>query len=74
MVFFYIKELNNIHTCKGVLCQQKSQLLGSHVVKSVISDELKSNPGVKPKEINSRFKNSFGLDVLQNCLVWKGIC
>lgn len=69
--FFYIKELNNIHTCKGVLRQQKSQLLGSHIVKSVISDELKSNPGVKPKEIISRFKNSFGLDVSYK-IAWYG--
>ncbi|XP_062021203.1 uncharacterized protein LOC133737714 [Rosa rugosa] len=61
--FFYIKKLNNVHTCKGVLRQQKSKLLGSHVVKSEIANELKSNPQLKPKEIVSRFKHSFGLDV-----------
>ncbi|XP_040372885.1 uncharacterized protein LOC112195144 [Rosa chinensis] len=61
--FFYIKKLDNVHTCKGVLRQQKSKLLGSHVVKSEIANELKSNPQLKPKEIVSRFKHSFGLDV-----------
>ncbi|XP_062009771.1 uncharacterized protein LOC133726269 [Rosa rugosa] len=61
--FFYIKKLNNVHTCKGVLRQQKSKLLGSHVVKSEIANELKSNPQLKPKEIVSRFKHSFGLEV-----------
>ncbi|XP_024171516.1 uncharacterized protein LOC112177459 [Rosa chinensis] len=61
--FFYIKKLNNVHTCKGVLRQQKSKLLGSHVVKSEIANELKSNPQLKPKGIVSRLKHSFGLDV-----------
>ncbi|XP_024200636.2 uncharacterized protein LOC112203979 [Rosa chinensis] len=61
--FFYIKKLNNVHTCKGILRQQKSKLLGSNVVKSEIANELKSNPQLKPKEIVSRFKHSFGLDV-----------
>ncbi|XP_040364500.1 uncharacterized protein LOC112171413 [Rosa chinensis] len=48
---------------QGVLRQQKSKLLGSHFVKSEIANDLKSNPQLKPKEIVSRFKHSFGLDV-----------
>ncbi|XP_004292417.1 PREDICTED: uncharacterized protein LOC101299742 [Fragaria vesca subsp. vesca] len=61
--FFYIKELDNNHTCKGVLREQTSSHLGSHVVKSEISNELKANPTLKPRQIMDRFKHSFGLDI-----------
>ena len=39
--FFYISELNNVHSCNGLLRLQSSKLLGSHVVKSVIDRLLR---------------------------------
>ncbi|KAL6179128.1 hypothetical protein ACLB2K_050644 [Fragaria x ananassa] len=61
---FIKNELDNNHTCKGVLREKTSSHLGSHVVKSEISNELKANPTLKPRQITDRFKHSFGLDIL----------
>ncbi|XP_024164490.2 uncharacterized protein LOC112171561 [Rosa chinensis] len=59
----YITELNNIHTCKGVVRTQKPKLLGSKVVKSCIAADVSYNLSLKPREIMSKFKSTYGFDI-----------
>ncbi|XP_024172056.1 uncharacterized protein LOC112178077 [Rosa chinensis] len=58
----YITELNNTHTCKGVVRTQKHKLLGSKVVKTCIAAEVSFNLSLKPREIMSKFKSTYGFD------------
>ncbi|XP_024157783.1 uncharacterized protein LOC112165488 [Rosa chinensis] len=51
----YITELNNIHTCKGVVRTQKHKLLGSRVVKTCIVADVSYNLSLKPREIMNSF-------------------
>ncbi|XP_024199864.1 uncharacterized protein LOC112203075 [Rosa chinensis] len=59
----YIIELNNIHTCKGVVRTQKHKLLGSKVVKTCIAADVSYNLSLKPREIMSKFKSTYGFDI-----------
>ncbi|KAM5554249.1 hypothetical protein ABKV19_022565 [Rosa sericea] len=59
----YITELNNIHTCKGVVRTQKHKLLGSRVVKTCIAADVTYNLSLKPREIMSKFKSTYGFDI-----------
>ncbi|KAM5587616.1 hypothetical protein ABKV19_006184 [Rosa sericea] len=59
----YITELNNIHTCKGVVRTQKHKLLGSKVVKTCIAADVSYNLTLKPREIMSKFKSTYGFDI-----------
>jgi hypothetical protein len=61
--FFFIKELDNVHTCKGVLRTQKSSLLGSQVVTSCIENDVRLNPSITAKEIMRKFKDNYGFDI-----------
>ncbi|XP_062012498.1 uncharacterized protein LOC133729036 [Rosa rugosa] len=59
----YITELNNIHTCKGVVRTQKHKLLGSKVVKTCIAADVSYNLSLKPMEIMSKFKSTYEFDI-----------
>ncbi|XP_062014113.1 uncharacterized protein LOC133730564 [Rosa rugosa] len=59
----YITELNYIHTCKGVVRTQKHKLLGSKVVKTCIAADVSYNLSLKPREIMSKFKSTYGFDI-----------
>ncbi|XP_024178054.1 uncharacterized protein LOC112183970 [Rosa chinensis] len=59
----YITELNNIHTCKGVVKTQKHKLLGSKVVKTCIAADVSYSLSLKPREIMSKFKSTYGFDI-----------
>ncbi|XP_062020948.1 uncharacterized protein LOC133737407 [Rosa rugosa] len=59
----YITELNNIHACKGVVRTQKHKLLGSKVVKTCIAADVSYNLSLKPREIMSKFKSTYGFDI-----------
>jgi hypothetical protein len=61
--FFYIRELHNVHICKGVLRTQTSSLLGSSVVKTCIENDVRLNPSIIPKEIIRNFKDNYGFDI-----------
>ncbi|XP_024163788.1 uncharacterized protein LOC112170696 [Rosa chinensis] len=61
--YLYITELNNIHTCKGVVRTQKHKLLGSKVVKTCIAADVSYNLSLKPREIMSKFKSTYGFDI-----------
>ncbi|XP_024163994.1 uncharacterized protein LOC112170964 [Rosa chinensis] len=59
----HITELNNIHTYKGVVRTQKHKLLGSKVVKTCIAGNVSYNLSLKPREIMSKFKSTYGFDI-----------
>ncbi|CAN6551942.1 unnamed protein product [Malus baccata var. baccata] len=41
---FYIKSMNNVHTCKARFRDKKSIKMGSKIVASVLVDEIRTNP------------------------------
>ncbi|XP_024178563.1 uncharacterized protein LOC112184530 [Rosa chinensis] len=59
----YITELNNIHTIKGIVRTQNHRLLGSKVVKTRIAADVSYNLSLKPREIMSKFKSTYGFDI-----------
>ncbi|KAL6196415.1 hypothetical protein ACLB2K_032030 [Fragaria x ananassa] len=60
---FYIKEFNNIHTCKGVLRNQTHRQLGSKIVRTCIESNVFLNLGLKPADIMSNFKSTYGFEI-----------
>lgn len=60
---FYINDMHNMHTCSGVLRQQKHRLLDSDVVMSCIESDVVYNMSMRPKEIMSKFKSAYGFDI-----------
>ncbi|XP_062020777.1 uncharacterized protein LOC133737185 [Rosa rugosa] len=69
--FFMIKRLVNVHTCHGVIRLQKSKMMGSKVVKSIVLDKIRANPNKKPIDIADEIKSDYGLDVAYRT-VWYG--
>ncbi|KAM7509581.1 hypothetical protein LguiA_020034 [Lonicera macranthoides] len=60
---FYIQKLNNIHTCSGRYRTRKNKKLNSSLVASLVMDKIRDNPRLRPKDIVSDFKGSYGLDI-----------
>ncbi|XP_062014176.1 uncharacterized protein LOC133730640 [Rosa rugosa] len=60
---FIIGELDNVHSCKGVLQKQKHELLGSKIVKTCIEEDISYNLSLKLREIISKFKSAYGFDI-----------
>lgn len=69
--FFYITSLLNVHTCCGMIRLQKTKVMGSQIVKSIVIDQLRSNPNKRAIEIVKEIKASYGLDVPYRT-VWYG--
>ncbi|KAM5572986.1 hypothetical protein ABKV19_012833 [Rosa sericea] len=69
--FFMIKMLVNVHTCHGVIRLQKSKMMGSKVVKSIVLDKIRANPNKKAIDIADEIKSDYGLDVAYRT-VWYG--
>ncbi|XP_061993537.1 uncharacterized protein LOC133711424 [Rosa rugosa] len=67
---FIIGELDNVHSCKGVLRKQKHELLGSKIVKTCIEEDISYNLSLKPREIISKFKSAYGFDISYK-VAWK---
>ncbi|XP_024195884.1 uncharacterized protein LOC112199051 [Rosa chinensis] len=67
---FIIGELNNVHSCKGVLRKQKHELLGSKIVKTCIEEDISYNLSLKSREIISKFKLAYGFDISYK-VAWK---
>ncbi|CAL8169562.1 unnamed protein product [Prunus armeniaca] len=61
--FFYIRSLNNEHTCKGRIRERTSSMMSSKIVSSVLVDQIQSTPLIKPIEIVKDFKKNYGLDI-----------
>ncbi|XP_061993696.1 uncharacterized protein LOC133711611 [Rosa rugosa] len=66
---FLRNDLDRIHAVcamlepKGVVRTQKHNLLGSKVVKTGIAADVSYNLSLKPREIMSKFKSTYGFDI-----------
>ncbi|CAL2264960.1 unnamed protein product [Prunus armeniaca] len=69
--FFYIRSLNNVHTCTPVVDEQKSKMMSSKVVSSVLVDQIREKPTIKPADIVKDFKQKYGLDISYHS-AWHG--
>ncbi|KAM1464420.1 hypothetical protein ACFX2K_043631 [Malus domestica] len=58
---FYIKSLNNVHTCKARFHDKKSIKMGSKIVASVLVDEIRTNPIVRSIDVVRDFKKNYGI-------------
>ncbi|KAL6205353.1 hypothetical protein ACLB2K_022614 [Fragaria x ananassa] len=62
--FFYLRTLNNVHTCERVIFpEQASKLTTSMIISSVLVDQIREKPYIKPTDIVKDFKQKYGLDV-----------
>ncbi|CAN6583273.1 unnamed protein product [Malus baccata var. baccata] len=69
---FYIKSLNNVHTCKARFRDKKSIKMGSKIVASVLVDEIRTNPIVRPINVVRDFKKNYGI-AISYYNAWYGI-
>lgn len=69
--FCYIRTMNNQHTCRGVVRETKGKMMSSRIVSSIVKDELRLKPSLRPIDIVQELKLNYGLDIsYQNA--WKG--
>lgn len=62
--FFYLRTLNNVHTCERVIFpEQASKLTTSMIISSVLVDQIREKQYIKPTDIVKDFKQKYGLDV-----------
>ncbi|CAN6585913.1 unnamed protein product [Malus baccata var. baccata] len=61
--FFYIKRLNNEHTCTGHIREKKSGMMSSKILASTIVEKIRTRPRIKPIDIVMDFKRDYGLDI-----------
>ena len=52
-----------MHTCSGVIRRQKHELLDSDIVSRFIETDVMYNMLMRPKEIISKFKCTYGFDI-----------
>ncbi|KAK9279492.1 hypothetical protein L1049_013171 [Liquidambar formosana] len=69
---FYIRELNNVHTCGAALRTTKHKRMGSNIVSSEFVEVLRGKPLISPIEVRRDFKTKYGLDISYSN-VWMGI-
>ncbi|CAN6557189.1 unnamed protein product [Malus baccata var. baccata] len=61
--FFYIKTLNNVHSCTGVVREQNSGMITSKMISSLLVDQIREKPSIKPIDIVKDVKQNYGLDI-----------
>ncbi|CAL2238331.1 unnamed protein product [Prunus armeniaca] len=69
--FFYIKNLNNAHSCSGLIREKRNKAMGSRLVSSIVKDKVRSNPLVRPIELITDLKENYGLDIPYH-VAWYG--
>ncbi|KAL6226245.1 hypothetical protein ACLB2K_000208 [Fragaria x ananassa] len=69
--FFCIRKLNNEHTCNGYIRDGKSPVMGSKIVSSVLENQLRSSPLIRPVDIVKDFKRNYGIEI-SYYNAWKG--
>ncbi|CAL8083915.1 unnamed protein product [Prunus armeniaca] len=69
--FLYIKNLNNVHSCSGLICEKINKAMGSSLVSSVVNDKVRSNPLVRPIKLSTDLKENYGLDIPYH-VAWYG--
>ena len=61
--YFYLNKLINEHTCTGVIRHHNHKRLGANVVSTIVSNKVRSDPLIKPKEIVKYLKQDYGFDI-----------
>ncbi|XP_004291625.1 PREDICTED: uncharacterized protein LOC101291204 [Fragaria vesca subsp. vesca] len=61
--YFYIRSLNKVHTCTSCTGGPKSEMISSRIIYSVIVDQIREKPTIKPADIVKDFKQLYGLDI-----------
>ncbi|CAL2265730.1 unnamed protein product [Prunus armeniaca] len=69
--FFYVKNLNNAHSCSGLIREKRNKAMGSRLVSSIVKDKVRSNPLVRPIELITDLKENYGLDIPYH-VAWYG--
>lgn len=69
--FFYIRTLNNVHTCTSSIRGPKSKMMSSKIISSVIMDQIREKPTMTPADIVKNFKQKYGLDISYR-IAWHG--
>ncbi|XP_062017896.1 uncharacterized protein LOC133734288 isoform X1 [Rosa rugosa] len=69
--YFYIRSLNNVHTCTSCTRGPKSKMMSSKIISSVIVDQIREKPTIKPADIVKDFKQQYGLDISYR-IAWAG--
>ncbi|KAK9284049.1 hypothetical protein L1049_012309 [Liquidambar formosana] len=68
--YFYIRSLNNIHTCGAAIRTTKNSRMSSELVASLIRDKVRDKPLTRPTDIVYDFKESYGLDITYHHAWW----
>ena len=61
--YFYIRSLNNEHTCRGVYRSPSSKMMDSKLVSTLLADELRDKPLLRPIDVVRDMKKNYGLDI-----------
>ncbi|XP_008241210.1 PREDICTED: uncharacterized protein LOC103339655 [Prunus mume] len=69
--FFYIKNLNNVHSCSGLIHEKRNKATGSRLVSSIVKNKVCSNPLVRPIELITDLKENYELDIPYH-VAWYG--
>ncbi|KAK9290856.1 hypothetical protein L1049_009034 [Liquidambar formosana] len=64
--WFYICELNNMHTCGAAVRTTKHRRMGSDIVSSKIVKVMCDKPLISPIEVRHDFKRKYGLHISYN--------
>ncbi|KAI5350246.1 hypothetical protein L3X38_003137 [Prunus dulcis] len=67
----YIKNLNNVHSCSGLICEKRNKAMGSCLVSSVVNDKVRSHPLVRPIKLITDLKKNYVLDIPYH-VAWYG--
>ncbi|XP_028070891.1 uncharacterized protein LOC114273319 [Camellia sinensis] len=70
--YFYLKRLNNLHSCGAVVRTGKNSRLNSKLVCNVIGDRLRDKLLTRPTDVVFDLKKEYGLNVSYH-IAWLGV-
>ncbi|KAK9266606.1 hypothetical protein L1049_027301 [Liquidambar formosana] len=70
--WFYICQLNNVHTCGAAVRTTKHSRMGSDIVSSEMVEVVRDKPLLSAVEVRRDFKRKYGLDISYTN-AWMGI-
>lgn len=65
--FFYIRTLNNEHTCSVAVRTSKHTRMTSSLVSGLILEELSAKPLTRPVDVVKEMKDKYGVSISYNC-------
>ncbi|XP_028056594.1 uncharacterized protein LOC114260640 [Camellia sinensis] len=71
-VFFYVRNLNNVHTCGAKVCTMNHSRMISDLVADLIVEGVRDNPLTRPVHVVWDFKVGYGLRVSYR-QAWLGV-